>query len=109
MANLKQWLLEEAGEEPIEAVVLGEMGWGRYYKEKVPNYDIAPKGKVLTWEEAAPFLDYDFSPGYGAPECQAVYAWTPTKVIAIGQYDGATWPYSIPRHPVDIMPEMEGG
>jgi hypothetical protein len=30
-------------------------------------------------------------------------------VIAIGQYDGATWPYSIPRHPVDIMPEMEGG
>ena len=32
------------------------------------------------------------------------------KVIAIGQYDGATWPYSIPRHPTDgVMPRMEGG
>jgi len=110
MANLVKWLLEVAENEPIEAVVIGEMGWGDYNSENVPNYDSHPRGKVLSWEEAKPLLDYEFSRGFGAPECEAVWAYTKSWIIAIGQYDGSTWPYRIPRNPTEgIMPLMEGG
>lgn len=109
MANLKQWIQEEAGDESVEAVVIGEMGWGDYGSEDVPGYDGKPRGRVLSWEEAVPLLDYEFDGGFGAPGCEAVYAWTPSRVIYVVQYDGATSPHSIPRHPVDCMPEMPGG
>ena len=109
MANLVKWIEDEANGEEIEAVVIGDMGWGNYGKEKVPNYDDIPKGKLLSWEDAKPLLDYEFNPGYGAPGCNAIWAWTETSVIAIGQYDGATWPYSLPRNPMNEMPGMEGG
>lgn len=107
--NLKQWIESEAGGEQIVGIVIGEMGWGDYGSAEVPAYQSIPKGKLLSWDEAKEYLDYDFDSGYGAPGCQAVYAWTANKVIAIGQYDGATWPYSIPRNPIDVMPKMEGG
>jgi len=109
MENLRQWILDMAEGEEIEAVVIGEMGWGDYGKDRVPTYEQSPKGQILTWSEAEKYLDYEFNAGYGAPGCQAIYAWTATKIIAIGQYDGSTWPYSIPRHPIAVMPEMEGG
>lgn len=109
MGNLKQWLLVEAGDEEIEAVVIGDMGWQDYLSEQVPNYAEQPKGEVLTWGEAVKWIDYEFDGGYGAPECNAVWAWTKSWVIHIVQYDGATWPAAIPRHPIDIMPTMEGG
>ena len=110
MANLKEWILAEADGEKIEAVLIGKMGWGDYRKKDVPGYDDMPKGELLTWEEAEGWLDYDFDDGFGSPSCNAVWAWTENKVIAIGQYDGATWAYYIPRNPVDnIMPSMEGG
>jgi hypothetical protein len=109
MANLKQWLLEEANDEKIEAVVIGEMGWGSYRSEEVHNYTEMPKGQIISWQEAEKWLDYEFSSGYGAPGCNAVYAWTTNKVIAIYQYDGSTGVYWIPRNPTDIMPDMVGG
>ena len=108
MANLVQWILEVAEGEPVLGVVIGEMGWGDYGSENVPNYEQIPKGKVLPWEEAKRWLDYEFDRGYGAPKCNAVYVWTTTKVIAITQYDGATSPFCVPRNPVDIMPSMPG-
>ena len=52
MANLVFWIEELAGKEPIEAVVIGEMGWGDYNSESVPNYDQQPKNQVLKWEDA---------------------------------------------------------
>uniref|UniRef100_A0A6H2A6U1 Uncharacterized protein n=1 Tax=viral metagenome TaxID=1070528 RepID=A0A6H2A6U1_9ZZZZ len=109
MSNLKKWIEDEAEGEEIEAIVIGEMGWGDYNSDTVPNYDNIPKGKILTWEEAKQFIDYNFDIGYGAPKCNAIIAWTKSKVITIGQYDGATWPYSLPRNPVDTLPTMEGG
>ena len=109
MANLKCWIEEAANGEVIEGVVIGEMGWGDYGSDAVPGYKQSPKGKLITWQEAVKWLDYEFSSGYGAPGCNAVYAWTATKVIAIAQYDGTTWWYWLPRQPVDIMPSMEGG
>jgi hypothetical protein len=110
MGNLKKWLLSEANNEEILGVVIGGMGWGPDYgKENVPNFDEIPKFKVLSWDKAKGFLDYDFDEGYGSPNCQAITAWTETKVIAISQYDGATGIFSLPRNPVDHDPIMPGG
>jgi len=106
VANLKEWILREADGEPIEGVVIGRMD-GACNEDAVPRYDEMPKGKLLSWEEAQGWLDYEFDEGLGLIECPPVWAWTPTKVIAIGEYDGSTWPYSIPRHPTDgVMPAM---
>jgi len=107
--NFKEEILEEVAGEEIVGVVIGEMGWGDFNKKNVPLYDSQPKGKVLSWEKAAPFLDYPHDPGYGAPECNSVYVWTETRVLYVVQYDGSTSIHSIPRNPVDIMPEMPGG
>lgn len=109
MAKLSEWLLEDAGDEPIEAVVLGEMGWGNYGSDAVPNYEGQPRGKVLSWEEALPWLGYEFDSGFGAPGCNAVVAWTKSWVISVSQYDGATGTFKVARNPTGYMPEMPGG
>lgn len=110
MANLVQWVEEITDGEPIEGVVIGEMGWGDHYNsENVPRYNEQPKGKLLSWAEARSLLDYEFDNGFGAPQCNAITVWTATKVIGISQYDGSTEPFWTPRHPVDHMPNMPGG
>lgn len=97
------------GAERIEAVVIGNMGWTDYNTEYVPNFDSQPREKVLSWDEARKWLDYDWHSGFGAPKCNAVYVWTPTSVIFITQYDGSTNIHSVPRNPVDCEPYMPGG
>ena len=109
MVTLKDWITEEADGEPVEAVVIGEMGWGSYGSDRVPGYAEQPRGKVLSWDEALPWIEYDFDTGYGAPSCNAITAWTKSWVIAISQYDGATCPFRMPRNPIDHMPDMPGG
>lgn len=108
MNNFKDDLLSMAGEEEIIGVVIGEMGWGSYGSEKIPRYKEIPQGVLLCWNEAEALLDYRYSTEYGAPECNAVYAWTETRVIFVSQYDGSTRIHSIPRNPIDIQPEMPG-
>lgn len=95
--NLRQWLEDEAGAEPIEAVVIGAHG----DDSKVPDEF---RNRLLMWDEAKSLLDYGFDDGYGAAGCDAVYAWTPTKVLFIREYDGSTQLGSIPRHPVACEP-----
>ena len=97
-----------AGGEQIIAVVVGEMGWMGYRDESKPAWGHI-KGRVVTWEEARPMLDYIYDDGYGAPDCQAIYAWTPTRVIFVSQYDGSTNIESIPRNPIDCVPDIPGG
>lgn len=109
MSNLKQWIETLAEEEPIEAVVIGEMGWGDYGSDAVPNYADHVRNTPVSWEQAAPMLDYEFSSDYGAPKCEAVYAWTRSYIIAISTYDGSTSPFRIPRNPVECEPTMPGG
>ncbi len=106
MSNLIEWIKDEAHDEPIKAVVIGKMGWGN---ESVPNSEKQPLGVILTWKEAKKWLNYEFSSDYGAPECNAIYAWTKTRVIFVSQYDGATRINSIPRNPTPTMPYMPGG
>ena len=109
MANLVDWILHAANGEPVQAVVIGEMGWGDYGSHAVPGYEDMPKGKVLAWEEAKRWLSYEFYAGYGAPSCQAIYAWTKGRVIYTWQYDGSTHIGWAPRNPEERMPVMVGG
>lgn len=109
MPTLKQWIEDMADGQPVEAVVIGEMGWGDYKSEIVPNYVNQPRGTVLSWEQAIPWISYSFEAGLGAPGCNAVFAWTPDWIGSVLRFDGLTEPFRIPRHPVAILPEMPGG
>jgi hypothetical protein len=46
MANLAEWIEEEADGEEIECAVIGEMGWGDYGSEAIVGYKDQPKGKL---------------------------------------------------------------
>jgi len=109
MPTLKQWIEGLSDGQLIEAVVIGEMGWGDYKSETVPNYVNQPRGVVLTWEQALPWISYGFEEGVGAPGCNAVHAWTKEWIISVLRFDGLTEPFRIPRHPMMILPEMPGG
>jgi len=109
MATLREWLEEMAEGEPIEAVVLGEMGWGDYGHEHIENYADQPRGILLKWDDALPWISYEFSDGYGAPHCNAIAAWTKSWVISVSQYDGSTSPFRVARNPMPYNPEMPGG
>jgi hypothetical protein len=110
MDNFKADILEVADPEPIEAIVIGEYGWGGYGDDddnpRIPKDKI---GVVLTWDEAAPLLDYEYYTGYGAPECHAIAAYTASRIIYVSQYDGSTNVMWSNRNPQPHMPSMPGG
>lgn len=95
--------------EPILVAVIGEMGWPDYGNDDRHERALARRGELLTWDTARPLLAYEYSDGYGAPDCNAVYAWTANWVLYVSQYDGSTRIYSIPRNPIAHLPAMPGG
>lgn len=100
--------IERAAAEPIEAIVIGEYapGWGF---DEAPHPTAVRRGEVLSWDEARPMLDYDYSRDYGSPECDAVFVWTRSRVLFVSQYDGSTRVEFIPRHPTaEVDPTMPG-
>lgn len=109
MENFKEDILEAAEGEKIIGVVIGTLGWGDYKSDAIPQYQDQPRNQLISWEKAAPLLDYAYDSGYGAPECNAVYVWTEASVIFVSQYDGSTCLHKIPRNPCDCKPEMPGG
>jgi hypothetical protein len=34
-------------------------------------------------------------------DCHNGFVWTPTRVISVHEYDGATWLISVPRNPTN--------
>lgn len=105
MANLIDWITKAAKGELIEAVVIG-----RAYHEYLDELDDEGKSKVprfvvLPWAEAREWLDYEFDDGFGGADCHPIYAWTATRVMMIGEYDGSTRLEVVPRHPVACEPE----
>jgi hypothetical protein len=108
MSNFARDIEDEAAGEPIQAVVIGPFGgWASGSDEdRIHRNTAARRGVVLNWDEARPMLDYEYSSGFGAPECDAVWAWTPTRVLFVGEYDGSTCIVSVPRNPVDGKPTM---
>jgi hypothetical protein len=93
-------LLECAGDEPILTVkIISSLDEG--YREPDPRNKGIEKflDKCVPWDEVKYFLDYPYDEGYGESDCHFLYAWTPTFVIHIHEYDGSTRPESIPRNP----------
>ena len=115
MSTFAEDLENEAGEEAIEAAVIGPFGWSDmddddpYGEDRIERGAPVKRGELLDWSAARPMLDYDYSSGYGAPECDAIWAWTATRILFVSQYDGSTSIHSMPRHPVAGEPSMPGG
>jgi hypothetical protein len=111
MSNLKEWILRAAEGEPIEAIVIGGVKRLDPIPEDLPwkKQDRSKWNRVLPWQDAEPLIDYDFDSSYGIPGCQAVTAWTKSRIIFISEYNGATSVECTPRHPVDHEPVMPGG
>jgi hypothetical protein len=108
MPTLKKWIEQERNGEEIIAIVFGKNhSWWDEDEEKSKLQ--IPYGKVLSYEEAEPFLNYEFDNGYGGEECHPIFAWTATRIFLIKCYDGATALEAIPRHPCECNPFFIGG
>ncbi|WP_150122126.1 hypothetical protein [Sulfitobacter sp. HI0129] len=108
MAVISDWIENIAGDETIEAVVIGPHYRDRFNSDKDENFNAAPLNKVISWEVAKPFLSYEYVNGYGGADCHPVFVWTATKIITITEYDGLTGPTWLPRNPIDIEPGFDG-
>lgn len=109
MTTFAQDIESAANGEPIEAIVIGEKGWGEWDDEANEYVPPPYAGRVLTWDDARPLLDYVYDRGWGAPDCHAITAYTRSYIIFVSQYDGSTHVNSIPRNPTPHMPIMPGG
>ena len=102
--NAKKELLELADGEPILAISIGDKGWS-WDQPRIPRLF---RGRKI--EEALNILDFEFDSGYGGEEGYSLYAWTKSKVIIKGTYDGSEWYGVVPRNPSkDVKPESIGG
>lgn len=90
-------ILEAAGKEPIEAVSVSSRR-GSIWGEGDSDHNLGPY--PVSWEDAFPVLNYKYDTGYGGQDCHDVWVWTPTRVLFVHEYDGATWISSAPRAPV---------
>jgi hypothetical protein len=89
-------ILKAAGDEPIIAIAVGPTrgwSWGDETDHSLGN-------KPVSWLEAFPVLNYHFDAGFGGQDCHDIWAWTPTRVLFVHEYDGATGVASAPRFPI---------
>ena len=111
MSIFAEEIEELAGNEPIEGVVIGIYGGYSFEDEQDDRpagnpLPTALRGQLLSWAEARPYLAYEWDTSFGGAECHPVYVWTPTKVIAIHEYDGSTSLSWLPRNPEPGKPEF---
>ena len=88
-------ILEAAGSEHIEAIAVGPCRGYSWSDET--DHALGPN--PVSWEAAFPVLNYDYDDGFGGQDCHDFWAWTPTRVLFVHEYDGATRIASAPRHP----------
>jgi len=106
--TLLSWLLQQADNEAIEAVLFGR-GPYAFSPGELAGFKF-PYERVMSFTEALPYLGFHFEPTRFATEgMQAVYAWTASWVILIRCYDGRIQPARVPRHPTVCMPQWLGG
>lgn len=110
MARLIDWINELADGEQIEAVMIGPVGgWCPGFLSD-DAIDAGVVGKVLTLDEARPWLERKFDDGYGSAECNSLAAYTKTWIISVNKYDGSTSPFRLARNPFEgFEPPMPGG
>lgn len=92
----------EVAKGPIIAIQIPEMESYYFEEDKnKPKDEIVRQygGRTISWELAAPLLDYPYYDGYGLMDCHDIVAWTETQVIYIHEYDGSTKVCSIQRNP----------
>ena len=107
--NLKGDILRCLESEHVIGVVLGH-GDGSYGEvSHIPNYSSMPFGKLLSWDEALKWIDYDYYGGFGTGGCQCFYMWTEQSVLLVEGYDGTCHIVKIPRNPIDVLPVFIGG
>lgn len=100
MLNFKRDILEEVGQDNIEAVIILDgviNSWS--YTPDPRNIPVELCGIPLTWEQAAPLLDYSYDDGFGSMDCHNILVYTSTYIIYVHEYDGATTLRSILRNP----------
>lgn len=100
--------LEAVAAEPIEAIVIGDMGWTEYNEENKSDVSHV-RYKLISWPQARPLLEYEYDSDYGAPDCHAITIWTANYIVFVSQYDGATAIERLPRNPIQHTPIMSGG
>lgn len=100
MLNFKCDILEEVGQDNIEAVIILN-GMIYSWRDTPDPRDIPVElcGIPLTWDQAAPLLDYSYDDGFGSVDCHNILVYTSTSVIYVHEYDGSTELCSIPRNP----------
>lgn len=116
MSNFRQDILNAANGEAILGIVLSDPNHWRderpfngYDGEKTWPIPDDAVDIVLPWATVAPWLDREYDDGYGGQDCPSIYAWTSTRVLFVGTYDGATWVSSIPRNPSGGAAHSVGG
>jgi len=91
-------ILEAAGDEPIEAIAVSKRRGSSWNDGSDHSLGCAP----VAWEAAFPVLNYQYDDGYGGQDCHDIWAWTPTRVLFVHEYDGSTYIASAPRFPTDF-------
>ena len=107
MSNFKADIEEALKGERVDGVVVGLVDGG--WDDENPRNSLASVGNgVLAWSDVVDELDYEYSSDYGAAECNAVYIWTPTRVLFVDEGDGCTTIAWVPRDPEQVTPSYDG-
>lgn len=102
--TFKEEILKTVGDETIEFVLFQQLIDSIYFNSDFPDLrdSAAVKevlGKFITWEQAAPLLDYNYKRGYGSRDCHDIVIYTDKNIYYVHDYDGATWLQFVPRYP----------
>jgi len=111
MSTFAEDIERAAGDEPIEAITVAffRPPWDSEPEQDAKGFPAPLTGKPVPWADVRALLDYEYDDGYGGADCHAVYAWTPTRVLFVHEYDGSTSIAAVPRNPSLIVPEYSGG
>lgn len=93
---------EIATGERVTAIIVGRHDDAHWLDEPKPNENV-----VLSREEGLLLLDQDYDNGYGGPNCRPFYAYSPSRIYFVSEYDGTTGLASMPRNPVDGAPSFQ--
>jgi len=107
MANFLKDIEEALDDNEVEAIVIG--GFGDYHDSDKRDVLGDNKGKVLEWEDAKQYLDYEYDDSWGGQDCHSIFIWTKDRIYFVGTYDGSTWITSVIRNPQDCSPHSVGG
>ena len=90
--------------EQVETIVFGEFDWGYTQYKSSP-----PCGKLMSLDEAMPYLAIEFLNDWGELGCPPFVAYTANWIISAYAYDGLVSAYSMRRNPVEgYIPYMPG-